>query len=201
MPTPATLPYAGALARKIALFQGYVPHAVALTDSDITKLHLDAIVNAANKSLLGGGGVDGAIHAAANDAQFLEECRRHGGCGTGEAKVTNAYNLPCKSVIHTVGPVYDRHSPSKARSFLQDAYRNSLDAAVQNQLRSIAFPSISTGVYGFPINDAAQAAVEEVHTYLQGPHGDQIDLVVFCCFSAADLRVYENVARQFFAGQ
>ena len=136
------LPYAHAVARKIVLYCG-----------DITKLEVDAIVNAANPTLLGGGGVDGAIHRAADHPEFLAECRRLGGCRTGEAKTTNAYRLPCKSVIHTVGPVYSEHSPSEARRLLQSAYRHSLLEAVRHQLRTVAFPSISTGVYGYPKED------------------------------------------------
>ena len=142
------LPYAHAVARKIVLYCG-----------DITKLEVDAIVNAANPTLLGGGGVDGAIHRAADHPEFLAECRRLGGCRTGEAKTTNAYRLPCKSVIHTVGPVYSEHSPSEARRLLQSAYRHSLLEAVRHQLRTVAFPSISTGVYGYPKEDATKAAL------------------------------------------
>ncbi|KOS12429.1 hypothetical protein Malapachy_0296 [Malassezia pachydermatis] len=145
------LPFANALAKKISLYCG-----------DITKLEVDAIVNAANKTLLGGGGVDGAIHKAANDPRFLEECRQLRGCETGEAKSTQAYQLPCKGVIHTVGPIYSQHSPAQARTLLQAAYRHSLQQAVQHQWRTVAFPSISTGVYGYPIEDATHAVLEQV---------------------------------------
>lgn len=182
-----TLPYANALARKIALYCG-----------DITKIEIDAIVNAANNTLLGGGGVDGAIHRAADNPNFLGECRRLGGCETGEAKTTNAYKLPCKKVIHTVGPVYSQHTPTQARSLLQAAYRHSLQEAVRHQQRSIAFPSISTGVYGYPKEDATAAALEQVKSFLQSEHGSAIDLVVFCCFSPQDLSIYERIAPTYF---
>ncbi|WFD02243.1 hypothetical protein MOBT1_000924 [Malassezia obtusa] len=198
----APLPYANALAKKIAL-----------TCGDITKLHVDAIVNAANSSLLGGGGVDGAIHRAANDKRFLEECRQHNvcrtlmqGCATGEAKRTNAYNLPCKAVIHTVGPVYAQHAPAESKSLLQAAYRNSLQVAADAGLRSVvrapltqAFPAISTGVYGYPKAAATDAALEQVKAFLEGPSGARLDLVVFCCFSPADLRGYEEAAPKYFS--
>ena len=181
------LPYAHAVARKIVLYCG-----------DITKLEVDAIVNAANPTLLGGGGVDGAIHRAADHPEFLAECRRLGGCRTGEAKTTNAYRLPCKSVIHTVGPVYSEHSPSEARRLLQSAYRHSLLEAVRHQLRTVAFPSISTGVYGYPKEDATKAALEEVTTFLASEAGSALHLVVFCCFSEHDLAVYQRTAPIFF---
>lgn len=182
-----TLPYANALARKIAIWCG-----------DITKLEVDAIVNAANPTLLGGGGVDGAIHRAADHPNFLAECRRLNGCNTGEAKTTNAYRLPCKAVIHTVGPIYSHHPPNVARTLLQSAYRESLQEAVKNRLRSVAFPSISTGVYGYPKDDATKAALEQVKSFLLGPEGDNLDLVVFCCFSEQDLAGYERAAPDFF---
>ena len=181
------LPYAHAVARKIVLYCG-----------DITKLEVDAIVNAANPTLLGGGGVDGAIHRAADHPEFLAECRRLGGCRTGEAKTTNAYRLPCKSVIHTVGPVYSEHTPCEARRLLQSAYRHSLLEAVRHQLRTVAFPSISTGVYGYPKEDATKAALEEVTTFLASEAGSALQLVVFCCFSEHDLAVYQRTAPIFF---
>lgn len=182
------LPLSGALSRKIAITRG-----------DITKLHVDAIVNAANNSLLGGGGVDGAIHRAAADARFLAECREHNGCATGWAKTTGSYNLPTKAVIHTVGPVYARQSPSNSRALLQAAYRNSLHEAVRHRCRTVAFPSLSTGAYGYPVADASAAALEQVAAFLLGPHGADIDQVIFCTFSPEDLATYEASAKKVFS--
>ena len=170
---------------------------LTIAPGDITATHADAVVNAANSTLLGGGGVDGAIHRRGGP-EILAECRRLGGCRTGEAKTTNAYRLPCKSVIHTVGPVYSEHSPSEARRLLQSAYRHSLLEAVRHQLRTVAFPSISTGVYGYPKEDATKAALEEVTTFLASEAGSALQLVVFCCFSEHDLAVYQRTAPIFF---
>lgn len=147
---------------------------------DITKVHnVEAIVNAANNSLLGGGGVDGAIHRAAGP-ELLKECRMLHGCQTGEAKLTKAYNLSCRYVIHTVGPIWRGGSYGEAE-LLANAYRNSLQVAVDNEIRSIAFPSISTGVYSYPMEQAAEIAVKTVTEFCMA-HAGQIDTVCFVLF-------------------
>ena len=156
---------------------------------DITKLRVDAIVNAANERLLGGGGVDGAIHRAAGNGLY-QECSRLNGCPTGSAKITGAYNLPCKKVIHAVGPVY--HSIQRSEPLLRGCYRKSLELAVQNQCKSIAFSAISTGVYGYPSADAADAAISEVRSFLTGPDGDRVEQVVFCSFELKDVVAYDE---------
>ena len=156
--------------------------------ADITTLHCDAIVNAANRSLLGGGGVDGAIHRAAGPG-LLEECRTLGGCRTGEAKITKGYRLPAKFVIHTVGPVYS--GASEDAVLLADCYRNSLDLARENNIHTIAFPAISTGVYGYPVREATQIAVTTVRNWLAANPDYPID-VTFCCFDERTRKVYEE---------
>lgn len=155
---------------------------------DITKIDtVEAIVNAANNSLLGGGGVDGAIHRAAG-RELLEECRTLHGCQTGEAKITKAYKLPCKNVIHTVGPVWNGGKSDEAR-LLADCYFNSMELARQYGIRSIAFPSISTGVYSYPVEQAAQIAVQTVRNYVEEHKGD-FDKVVWVLFDDKTYRIY-----------
>ena len=154
---------------------------------DITKLDVDAIVNAANTSLLGGGGVDGAIHRAAGK-ELLEECRKIGGCPTGEARITGGYNLPARHVIHTVGPVYN--GKPKDETLLTGCYQNSLQLAVDHDLESIAFPAISCGVYGYPIEKACKIAVDTSCAFLKS--NPTITRVIFMLFSSSDLEVYKG---------
>ena len=162
---------------------------VELVRGDITQQNTDAIVNAANTSLLGGGGVDGAIHRAGGPA-ILEECRRLGGCATGDAKITGGGRLRARFVIHTVGPVYGGGTRREAE-LLASAYRRSLEVAVANGVRSLAVPSISTGAYRFPIAEAATVALRTVTEFLATNPG-ALDLVRFVLFSETDLAVYER---------
>ncbi|RMY49268.1 hypothetical protein D0863_15189 [Hortaea werneckii] len=198
-PTPASPASSTATSR-------FNPH-ISLFRTDITTLAVDAIVNAANTSLLGGGGVDGAIHSAAGPS-LLAECRKLNGCETGEAKITGAGDLPCKFVIHAVGPVYgreNRKAEGGAAKLLRSCYRRSLEVARENGVRSLAFSALSTGVYGYPSEEAAEVAVQAVRGWLEEEEDDRgekgepkMERVVFCSFLEKDEKAYERVVPRYF---
>jgi len=161
---------------------------ISVIQGDITTLDVDAIVNAANEAMLGGGGVDGAIHRAAGPS-LMNECRKVGGCPTGEARITGGYNLPAKYIIHTVGPVWDGGGYGEPE-LLASCYENALELAEQHVVKTIAFPCISTGVYGYPKSDACAVAVNTTLEWLGGH--PLPEAVIFCCFSEDDLGLYQR---------
>jgi len=164
---------------------------IEIHKGDITKLKVDAIVNAANTSLLGGGGVDGAIHRAAGP-ELLDFNRKLGGCKTGEAKISPGFNLPAKFIIHTVGPVWNGGKNNEG-NLLANCYKNSLKLAVENKVKSIAFPAISTGIYRFPLERATKIAVKEVKKFLG--KNESIERVIFVCFDEETYLVYNKIPK------
>ncbi|KAM9302168.1 ADP-ribose glycohydrolase MACROD1 [Gastrophryne carolinensis] len=173
------------LNEKISIFRG-----------DITKLEVDAIVNAAKQSLLGGGGVDGCIHQAAGPL-LKQECSSLGGCETGQAKITCGYLLPARNVIHTVGPVAEGNPGASQREDLSNCYKNSLSLAAENKLRTVAFPCISTGVYGYPADQAADVALETIRAYLE-ENKDKFDRIIICVFLEKDEEIYLKKLPEYF---
>ncbi|KAF8349035.1 hypothetical protein F5887DRAFT_948871 [Amanita rubescens] len=173
---------------------------IGLYNGDITHLEVDAIVNAANKSLLGGGGVDGAIHRAAGPG-LLNECRRLNGCATGQAKMTRGYDLPARHVIHTVGPVYNRSKKDECAQLLASCYSSSLQLASEQDQRHIAFPAISTGVYGYPVGDAAHIALDEARKFCESEAGAKLDKIVFVVWGEGDHEVYKSLIPEYFPPQ
>jgi O-acetyl-ADP-ribose deacetylase len=168
---------------------GEISNKIEVIQADITQIKVDVIVNAANRSLLGGGGVDGAIHRAAGHL-LLEECRKLNGCDTGEAKITNGYNLSAGFIIHTVGPVW-HGGMSNEENLLKNCYLNSLNIARERNFNSVAFPNISTGIYGFPKDLAAQIAVSEVKDFLS--QETSINKVIFVCFDQENYIIYKTL--------
>ena len=165
---------------------------IKLVSSDITKLHVDTIVNAANRTLLGGGGVDGAIHRAAGRG-LLDECRKLNGCDTGSAKITKGYNLPAKYIIHAVGPVW-RGGDNNEHELLGGCYETALKLAAEHNCKSIAFPNISTGIYHFPKEEAAETAINTVRNFLS--ENRLPEEVYFVCFDAENYAIYEHLLKQ-----
>jgi len=166
-----------------------MPTEIRIVKGDITTLEVDAIVNAANTTLLGGGGVDGAIHHAAGP-ELLEECQRLRGCPTGEARITSGYRLPARWIIHTVGPVWKGGARNEA-VLLASCYANSLRLAAERNLRSIAFPAISTGAYAYPLQEATEIAVREVRRFTK--ESEALEDVVFCCYSGEHFAIYKRL--------
>lgn len=167
---------------------------ITLVQGDITKMEVDAVVNAANSSLLGGGGVDGAIHRAGG-AAILDDCMkiraRQGGCKTGEAVITTAGKLPAKHVIHTVGPVWNALEKDKMKTLLANCYRNSLSVAIEHGVKTLAFPNISTGIYRFPKQLAAKIAIDTVRDFID--ENDILESVTFVCFDVENFRIYDGI--------
>jgi O-acetyl-ADP-ribose deacetylase (regulator of RNase III) len=169
--------------------EGFVKRDMQIVKGDITKLDVDAIVNAANSTLLGGGGVDGAIHNAAGP-ELLKECRALGGCETGQAKITRGYRLPARFVIHTVGPIW-RGGGNHEAALLASCYRSSLELAIEHDVRTIAFPAISCGDYGYPVAEAARIAVREIADFMK-KLDDRIDQVLMVCFDLETQHAYAH---------
>lgn len=167
---------------------------IEVIKGDITQLYVDAIVNAANKTLLGGGGVDGAIHRAAG-SELLEECKTLNGCAIGEAKITKGYELKAKYVIHTVGPVFYNWPVADAEKLLSDAYYNSLQLALNKGLKSIAFPNISTGVYAYPKDQAASVAIDTCLSFLENQV--ELELIIFCCYDDENYHIYLELLQDY----
>ncbi|KAK4146605.1 uncharacterized protein C8A04DRAFT_9623 [Dichotomopilus funicola] len=170
---------------------------VGLLRGDITSLVVDAIVNAANRSLLGGGGVDGAIHRVAGP-ELYDECQQLGGCKTGSAKITGGYSLPSRHVIHAVGPIYNHLSPDDSERLLTGCYTRSLELAVEHGCKTIAFSAISTGVYGYPSREAAPAALGAIRKFLAGPDGAKLDKVIIVTFEMKDQDAYKEYIPLYF---
>ncbi|KAK7033012.1 A1pp-domain-containing protein [Favolaschia claudopus] len=190
---------------KAAAKARYTPNAgfldrVSLFQGDITVMEVDSIVNAANRSLLGGGGVDGAIHSAAG-RKLVEECETLGGCETGQSKITSAYKLPSKRIIHTVGPVYSRSDIETRAEQLRSCYATSLNLAVEHDLKHIAFPSVSTGIYGYPIEDATHIALDVVRRFCESEESSKLDRIIFVVWSNKDKEVYETLLPEYFPAE
>ncbi|GAA5954003.1 hypothetical protein JCM3765_000721 [Sporobolomyces pararoseus] len=179
-------PYDEKLNEKVYIWKG-----------DITTLEVDCIVNAANKSLLGGGGVDGAIHSAAGPS-LRKECQKLHGADTGETKLTSGHRLPALHIAHTVGPIYSRIKKAECEKLLRSCYKGTLDLCVENGLKSVAFSGISTGIYGYPIEDAAKVACDEVRKFLQSEKGEKIDHIIFCNFRPVDVSSYVDNLPSYF---